>query len=263
MVQEISTLSRRCSSRANKPVAAGEGLATWQGLMASAVHRALDGAEVTFQSLLPLGQPFTTVVSVRMDSHLQEFTAGARSLGRAVAADHGIVHFDETYWFQGGRLGLGEADTYDPRLKLAARFRLAVWEGESFSIHIHTYDQRSSDLIRILRRFTFVEDETGVTIRPKDPGRTPFDDSASVLKEIPGLGLLEVTGRTPGTSVGLPARRGTRTAGGELFRDTVDNRQDYFVLVSLEMKATIVPDPDFDPATILPHLDGLTVRWRA
>jgi len=128
--------------------------------MASAVHRALDGAEVSFQSLLPLGQPFTTVVSVRMDSRLQEFTAGARSLGRAVAADHGIVHFDETYWFQGGRLGLGEADTYDPRLKLAARFRLAVWEGESFSIHIHihihTYDQRSSDLIRILRRFTFV-----------------------------------------------------------------------------------------------------------
>jgi hypothetical protein len=231
--------------------------------MASAVHRALDGAEVTFQSLLPLDRPFTSVVNVRMGQHLQEFTAGARSLGRAVAADHGIAQFDETYSFQGGRLSLGEVDTYDPRLKLAAKFRSAVWEGERFSIHTHMYDQRSSDLIRILKRFIFVEDETGIAIQPKDRGRTPFDDSASVLKEIPGLGLLEVTGRTAGTSVGLPAWRGTRTAGGELFRDKADNRQDYFVLVSPEMKATIVPDPGFDPATILPHLDELQLRWRA
>lgn len=236
---------------------------TWQGPMASAVHRALDGAEVTFQSSLPLDRPFTTVVNVRMNSHLQEFTAGPRSLGRAVAADHGIAHFDETYSFQGGRLSLGEADTYDPRLKLATKFRLAVWEGGSFSIHTHSYGQRSSDLIRIFQRLAIVEDQTGVTIQPRDRGRTPFDDSASVLKEVPGLGLLEVTGRTPGTSVGLPARRGTRTAGGELFRDTVDGRQDYFVLVSSEMRATIIPDPGFDPATTLPHLDALKVHWRA
>jgi hypothetical protein len=238
------------------------GLMTWQGLMASVVHRALDGAAATFQSSLPLDGPFTSVVNVRMHERLQEFTAGARSLGRAVAADHGIAHFDETYSFQGGRLSLGEVDIYDPGLKLAATFRLAVWEGERFSIHTHVYDQESNDLIRILRRFTFVEGETGVAIQPKDKGRTPFDDSASILREIPGLGLLEVTGRTAATSVGLPAWRGTRTAGGELFRDTVDNRQDYFVLVSPEMKATIIPDPNSDPTTILPHLDELKVRWR-
>jgi hypothetical protein len=231
--------------------------------MASAVHRALDGAEVSFQSSLPLDRPFTSVVNARIDGRLQEFTAGPHGLARAIAADHGIVHFDETYSFQGGRLSLGEVDTYDPRLKLAARFRSAVWEGERFSIHTHLYGQRSGDLIGTLRRFTFVEDDTGVTIRPRDRGRAPFDHSASVLKEVPGLGLLEVTGRTPGTSVGLPAWRGTRTAGGELFRDTVDDRQDYFVLVSPEMTATIIPDPDFDPATVLPHLDGLKVRWRA
>jgi hypothetical protein len=230
--------------------------------MASAVHRALDGAIVTFQSSLPLDRLFTSVVNVRIDKYLQEFTAGARSLGRAVAADHGITHFHETYSFQEGRLSIGEVDTYDPKLRLAATFRLAVWEGEHCSIHTHMYDQRSSDLIRILKRFTFIEDPTGVTIRPKDRGRTPFEDSASILKEIPGLGLLEVTGRTAGTSVGLPAWRGTRTAGGELFRDTVDNRQDYFVLVSPEMKATIIPDPDFDPTTILSHLDELKVRWQ-
>jgi hypothetical protein len=231
--------------------------------MASVVHRALDGAEVSFQSLLPLDRPFTSVVNVRMDEHLQEFTAGGRGLGRAVAADHGIAHLDETYSFQGGRLSLGEVDTYDPRLKLAAKFRLAVWEGERFSIHTHMYDGRSSDLVRILGRFIFVEDETGVSIRPKDRGRTLFDDSASILKEIPGLGLLEVTGRTAGTSVGLPAWQGTRIAGGELFLDTVDNRQDYFVLVNPEMKATIIPDPDFNPTTILPHLDHLKIHWRA
>jgi hypothetical protein len=135
--------------------------------MASAVHRALDGAEVTFQSLLPLDRPFTSVVNVRMGQHLQEFTAGARSLGRAVAADHGIAQFDETYSFQGGRLSLGEVDTYDPRLKLAAKFRSAVWEGERFSIHTHVYDQKSSDLIRVLKRFIFVEDETGIAIQPR------------------------------------------------------------------------------------------------
>jgi hypothetical protein len=235
----------------------------WQGLMASVMHRALDGAAATFQSSLPLDRPFTSVVNVRVHEHLQEFTAGPRGLGRAVAADHGIAHFDETYSFQGGRLSLGEVDTYDPGLKLAARFRLAVWEGERCSIHTHAYDQESSDLIRILRRFIFVEDELGVAIQPRDRGRTPFDDNASILKEIPGLGLLEVTGRTAATSVALPAWRGTRTAGGELFRDTVDNRQDYFVLVSPEMKATIIPDPAFDPTTILPHLDQLKVRWRA
>lgn len=68
---------------------------------------------------------------------------------------------------------------------------------------------------------------------------------ARIVKEIPGLGLLEISLLDRRTRRRFPPWRGARVPGGELFRDVAEGEGVYFVLVTGTAMVTILP---FDPA---------------
>ena len=65
--------------------------------------------------------------------------------------------------------------------------------------------------------------------------------AAEMVKEVPGLGLLQMTALNKTTARRLPSWSGARLPHGELFRDTLDDDSTYFLLATPSAMVTVLP----------------------
>lgn len=216
------------------------------------VHRALDGRRFELSGSLDLAQPFTSVVGVTVDGHLHELTAGSLTLGEELARAVGVERFDEEFAFQGGTLRVGRARHYDPGVRLAESIVVGVWQGKRHSAVLRLYRATTADLIGVLRTLGITEHDDGIALVPTSGAA--FAGPAAVTKQVPGLGLLEVSTRTAEHS--LPNWRGVATRAGELFRDALGDGTPYFVLAGDDTWATVMPLAD----TVVDQLPAVADR---
>ncbi|MGP4110794.1 hypothetical protein ACTWP5_07740 [Streptomyces sp. 4N509B] len=212
--------------------------------MASAAtvdHRALDGVAYRLTSDLDLGLPSTSVADVTVDGHLVEFTAGPAALGDDIAQTHGISAFDTELSFRGGTVRTATQRVYDPQTKQVERPTLVVWRGAHHSLVTRLYRVTTRDVLGMLRTLRLTERADGLTLDPDRAAGSGFARPASVIKEVPGLGLLEMTEPTRETTAQLPPWKGLAVRGGELYRDTLSDGRPFFVLSARTVWATVVP----------------------
>lgn len=204
-------------------------------------HRALDGGTYHLEGDLDLRSPCTSAVETVVGGRLVEFTAGPASLGDDVAASLGIGSPDAEFTFQKGTLRIFRSVEREPRSGLVERPSLVVWLGERHSLVTRLYGLSAAEVLGLLRSVRIAESEYGLTLQP-DPSRgSAFARPATVIKEVPGLGLLELSRRTKEHSAQLPPWKGVTVASGELFRDTLSDGSPFFVLSSATIWATLVP----------------------
>jgi hypothetical protein len=153
------------------------------------------------------------------------------------------------------------------------RFVLAVWEGRYGSI---VASRRGDDLdafLNVLTKVPFRDGPNGSTVALRALGepRPPV-----ALQLLPGIGLLVVRPLIPAVTRNLPAARGARVAGGELFRVREDRNAVLLVTdsaaVTIEMEtqaeATQEPQPEStsrreaEAEAVLDHLSEIHVGWR-
>lgn len=219
-----------------------------KGLLAGAVaHRSLDGTQITLSGDLDFSQPFTSVVRVSIDNRLHEFTAGALIAGEAWARELGVPKLTEEFRMHGGRLRIGAADVVDHSIQGAnggrgfvERLTAAVWEGTGYSLFTHLYNAKARDALRVFDAVRITEHADGIVIAPQ-PDRASFTESAVVAKEVPGLGLLDISPLSKQSARRLPWWSGTRLPSGELYRDSLPNNQTYFVYVTATTVVTVLP----------------------
>ena len=151
-----------------------------------------------------------------MRGRLHELTAGPAALGAEVAAALGVAAFTEELGHQGGTLLVGRARPYDRQTRLVEDLVLAVWRGRGHSLVTTFYGATTAQVLGVLRALRITEHADGIAVRPgRDAG---FATPATLVKQVPGLGLLEVSPRTDRHP--LPAWSGLAAAGGaEVFRD--------------------------------------------
>lgn len=202
-------------------------------------HRALDGRRFLISGPLDLSAPATSVVEVTVDGRRHELTAGPANLGRDVAREVGVDRFDEELRYEGGTLLTARTRPYDPRIRLREERLTAVWEGGRHSLFTHLYRATSSDVLGVLRALRLDEHPDGLAVRPRR--RSAFAAPATVVKEVGGLGLLELSPLTPRHAEQLPRWRGRQTPAGELFRDQLSDGSPYFVLAGRDVWATVLP----------------------
>jgi hypothetical protein len=116
---------------------------------------------------------------------------------------------------------------------------VAVWQGRRYCLVTQLYGGSAADVLALLRGLPITEHDDGIALGTGDGVR--FARPASVLKQVPGLGLLEITRLTPELARTLPRWRGVNTAAGELFRDELGDGTPYFVLAGRDTWATVVP----------------------
>jgi len=230
--------------------------------MKSVTHEALDGGRIELRTNLETGEPYTSFLNLQLGSHIQEFSSGMREYAAANGRDLGVERFEEEYHLTGGTLRLGSTiQDIAPHNKVRATLAVAAWEGTSFSLFTHAYNADSAgELLGILAQVRISESAFGVTLAPQDPVQTPITH-VSVVKDLPGLGLLQIEPATPELIKSLPGWPGSTVAGGELFIDNTDGGGSTFVLAGRSAITRIIPDPDDAVDKLLPALAELRIDW--
>jgi hypothetical protein len=227
---------------------------------ASVIHRALDGHRFRLSGPLDLALPFTSAVGVVVHGHLHELTAGPPGLGEEVARAAGVDRLDEELSYRGGTLRLGHVKRYDAGIRLVENLVVAVWQGRRYSLVLQLYRASTADVLGLLRTFEIVEHDDGIEIRPDAKAGSSFAGPASVVKQVPGLGLLEVSPLTAQHTKTLPAWQGISTRAGELFQDGLANGQPYFVIAGTDTWGTVVPLADTAVGQLPAMADRLTLQ---
>jgi hypothetical protein len=223
-------------------------------------HRAVDGSRFRLDGSLDLSAPFTSVADVTIGGRLHEFTAGSVGLAGDVAQALGADRFDEELSYQGGTLLTARTRPYDPQIRLTEDRLVAVWRGHRHSFFTELYGATSSHLLGVLRTLRIEEHDDGLTLRPTAGGGAAFAAPATVLKQVPGLGLLEMAPLTKERAERLPSWRGLRTQAGELYRDALSDGKPYFVLATADTWLSVVPLADTDLEQVPALVDRLRVQ---
>ncbi|WP_067803583.1 hypothetical protein [Actinomadura formosensis] len=205
-------------------------------------HRSLDGVRVRLTGAHDLGRPCTSVARIAENGRLHEISGGTRADALAWAEDIGVDRFEQEFRLQGGRLRVGRTAARDRDTGLSDPVLAAVWEGRRHAVFTHLYHGRPADAVAFFGTMRLTEHEDGITAVPRGRARRP--EPAEMVKEIPGLGLLEITPLTGRTRKRLPSWRGAPVAGGELFQDTVEGQGPYFLLALKSLLVTVLPEED-------------------
>ena len=205
-------------------------------------HRSLDGVRVRLAGAHDLGRPCTSVARIAERGRLHEISAGSRADALAWAEDIGVDRFEQEFRIQGGRLRVGRAATRDADTGHSDPVLAAVWEGRRHAVFTHLYHGRPADAVAFFGTVRLTEHEDGITAVPRGRARRP--EPAEMVKEVPGLGLLEITALNTRTRGRLPKWRGAPVAGGELFQDTVEGQGPYFLLALKSLLVTVLPEED-------------------
>lgn len=226
----------------------------------SVSHQAVDGRRFRLGGPFDLGAPFTSTVEMIIAGRRQEFTAGPVGLADDVARAVGVEAFDEELDYQGGTLLTARTRPYDPQIQLTEDRLIAAWRGARYSIVTQMYGASTADLLAVLRTFRIEEHADGLAIRPDPRAGSEFAAPATVVKQVPGLGLLELAPLTPQHSAQLPSWRGLTTPAGELFRDTLSDGSEYFVLATADTWLTVLPLNDTALAQVPTLVGRLSVQ---
>jgi hypothetical protein len=234
----------------------------------SVKHLALDGSlvEISSPAHSDLDFPASSIAVFSVDGVGREFTASHVGFGADVAEYYGMT-LDESYSMQGGTLRLGATTQVWPELNdagdhITRLLRLGVWEGVRYSVHAALVGGTSNDLVRLFSHFTIVETPRGITLEPVSSSVTRHVHEPSLLKEVEGIGLLDIVALTTSESQRLPRWRGTQVTGGELFTDQPETGARYYVLVSRTSRTLVLPGGDCDHSAVLAGLAHLRVDWQ-
>lgn len=223
------------------------------------VHRSLDGYRYRLSGDLDLTRPFSSVARFAVDGRLRELTSGTIEATAGWTEDLGIRGFDDEFAVQGGRLGTARVTSRDKRIGLEDHLLAVVWQGRKFSMFVPMYNAKPADAVRLFQLLALTEHEDGLTASSRDPRRAGIAEPADLAKEVPGVGLLEITALTKTTTRRLPAWTGARVGQGELFRDTLDDGTTYFLYSTSSALVTVLPHGD-ETTAAAGRLADLTVE---
>lgn len=223
-------------------------------------HRALDGTAYRLASALDLKLPFTSVAEIVINGRLVELTAGPAGLGENIAEALGVTEFESELSFQGGTLRTAVKSEYDAQSKTVEKPMLVVWQGKRFCLVTRLYRLAVRDVLGMLRTLHIAEHAEGITLTPERAAGSRFARPASVIKEVPGIGLLEMSRATSEHTAQLPPWKGVQVEAGELYRDTLSDGRDFFVLSGAGLWATVVPLADTDVERVPALVERLTLR---
>lgn len=230
----------------------------------TATHRALDGVQFQLSSLdggLDLDLPATSVAEVVIGDRMHEFTSGQPTLGDEVAAAVGIGAFSEQLGYHGGTLRTAKKRLFDDQAQLVEELLIAAWQGRRHALVTQLYGGSTAELLGILRALNVAEHDDGLVLRPDRRAGCELANPATIVKEVPGLGLVELstpTSERRRQTAGLNSRT---TSTGELFADKLTDGSPYFILDAPGVWMTVVPLAASAVARV-PHLVS-TLRVQA
>ncbi|MGB3438884.1 MAG: hypothetical protein WBA97_09050 [Actinophytocola sp.] len=227
-------------------------------MTSTVVHRALDGRRYELSGTLDLAHPSTSSVRVTVRGRMYELVAGVGGLAEEVSSALGVSGFDEELRFAGGTLLIGRTRRVEPGSRITEDILLAVWRGRRHCLISHFYGTSTATAVEALGTLGITEHDDGMAVKPT--AGSAVVAPATVVKEVPSLGLLEMTVPTAPQATRLPGWKGAKTRSGELFSDRLTNGDPYFVLAGQDTWTSVLPLADTDVAQVPALVDRLSMR---
>lgn len=230
-----------------------------------AEHLSIDGSVVSIEAEADLEAAVTATGWAVVPSLMRAFPFRSSPPGYTKAvendvrksASHVRLGEIEEYSLKGGTLRVAEVEL--PVATGGAR-KLTVggWEGAKGCLSTSFRGWDKGALVEAFDSLEFSEGPRGlaidshVTWRPREP---------QVVKEVPGLGILNIQPALPSVLEHVPRSRGAETAHGELFRVHPTRRELLFVSPSAVVRINPRREDD-DPERMLAIATSLRVEWR-
>ena len=220
-------------------------------------HIAIDASRVTISGSADVRAVATSAGRYSVDGIVREVTTQPAGFFPVLARAEGLEPTEE-YQYRDGTLRLGRAVHADPVSGTRRVDTTAVWDAGGGSLAITTSDLTTDALLALLDRFDLRPSPEGLAVLPANG--LSWQDAPQLVKELPGLGLLEIVPLSNDTAGALPSWAGTEVAGGELYRDELAPGVPYLVLVTDTARVNVLPDEGALEAATR-GASGLQVEW--
>jgi hypothetical protein len=198
---------------------------------------------VTFDGPIDLSAVATSTVRYQDASFVRELTTAPADA--VVTLPFSI---DEEYAHAGGEVLIGHRTEEDPSIRSRREDAVAVWRGATFALLVMESGGTADGLLAVLEGLSLDERPDGLAI--ESPHLLPA--TTKLVKELPAIGLAEVSPLVPEVAQTLPRWEGTEVRGGELYRDEARPGAPVLLLVGETSASTLLRDaggPEADAAT--------------
>ncbi|MGH9150269.1 MAG: hypothetical protein ACRD0F_08005 [Acidimicrobiales bacterium] len=226
-------------------------------------HLAIDGSLVSVEADADLSSDVTAagwaMVPAMMRAHpFASFPAGHSSrLEDAVRSDRADVQVGpaEEYAMKGGTLRVAQVEL--PAATGGARvLTVGAWEGQYGCLTTSISRAHPASLVEVFDTLDFDESRRGLRIKSRV---LPQPRPPEVLKEIPGVGLLNIRPATSTELEACPRARGALARHGELFRIRATSNALMFITATAVVR--VDPLAGSDPNQMVGVVEGLNVEW--
>ena len=217
-------------------------------------HLAIDGATVSIDADGDLSTQSTAagwaIVPSLMRAHpFVSYPAGHSETVEKMVRENFPeinVRWTEDYSLKGGRLRVAEINL--PTATGGKRnLTVGAWEGRRGCLTTSLVGSERDRLVEIFDTLQFSERDKGIAI---ESPITPRPREPEVIKEIPGLGVLNIRPAIPSTLERVPRSKGQVTNNGELFRFRKSSNALLFVSATAVVRIDpLVKEEPAQPAT--------------
>ncbi len=201
--------------------------------MGTATHVAADGSIVSFDAPIDLGSVATSSVRYQDTSFIRELTTAPLA-----AVDSLPFAIEEGYSYAGGEVRIGHRTETDPSIRSHRLEAAAIWRGTTHALLVIEVGGSAESLLAVLETLELHEHPEGLAVEA--PQLLPA--TTKLVKELPGIGLAEVSPLVPEVARSLPSWGGTEVRGGELYQDEARPGAPVLVLVGPTSATTLLLD---------------------
>ncbi len=226
-------------------------------------HLALDGAVIGIEAQADLSAGATAtgwaIVPSLMRAH--PFTICPAGHSQAFA-DHALSNFTAMnivsttdYSLKGGSLRVAEVE-FPTATGGVRTLTIGAWEGRGGCLTTSLVGSAVDRLVEVFDTLRFRERARGlaidspITSRPRVP---------EVIKEVPGIGVLNIQPALPSVLERIPRTRGKATSHGELFRIRATSRA--LTYVSNSAVVNIDPFEETESPALMAAAQELRIEW--
>lgn len=224
-----------------------------------AQHVAIDGSVVTIEAAVDLGSPATTTGRIAAGWVVHELAVGPVADAGALLGLRGGGS-NEQFSYRDGTLDIASVEELDRSTGARSRQVVAVWSFEQQAITGSFPNLTADAVVAVLDTVDVDDTGAGLALVPRD---SRWYDDPQLVKEIRGLGLMDIRPLTRERSADLPRWTGARVQGGDLYR--VDARPDTpaLLLVSRTAATHVLLDDPHTADAATTAASAITVTWEA
>ena len=216
---------------------------------------AIDGARLNLSTAGAVGASFSSVGVLDMGVPT-EWTVNPNGIAGWLSDVSGVT--PKSLSLDSGTLLVGSREEENPSIGTTSTHVVGVWEGKRYSLVHSAYNVEVDEVVARFNGLQFGEQGSGIAV---EVSQEKWLKDPVVIREVVGMGIVEVKPLTDTQIKSLPRFEGTSVDSGELYRSTMNDTVPYLTLVTDTAVCTVMPDDRISIDLVTQRVAEISVTW--